>query len=99
MLAYYKKERIRGLDPAEYGDEPILYLCPEHDPSQARCDENPSSWYVPSDAQLSGLVSDFQFRHAPQAYTSRARLLVLPCQLLLFTGPPTIAVVVWMHSR
>jgi hypothetical protein len=47
-----------------YGTEPIYYLVGEYSEENA-ADIWEHSWYIKNEQQLSGLLTDFKFRHAP----------------------------------
>ena len=46
------------------------------------------SWYVRQEDQLSGLLTDFHFRHDPNAYPRPNQRLVAMMRLVFFAVPP-----------
>ena len=89
LLRHYATTPISGLDPEEYGTEPIYYLVSEYDESNASPPAQwTQSWYVRQEDQLSGLLTDFHFRHDPNAYPRPNQRLVAMMRLVFFAVPP-----------
>jgi acetyl esterase/lipase len=93
VLKYYTKTPIRGLDPEEYGTDPIYYLVGEYASENAYDDEKQwvHSWYIKESWQFAGLISDFHVRHDPNAYEKiwSPRIWILKAVFWgsLFAGP------------
>ena len=67
LLKYYATKRIEGLDPNEYGTDPIYYLVSEYSANNATEDYD-QSWYIKDEDMYAGLLTDFHFRHRPSDY-------------------------------
>ena len=67
---YYTATAIAGLDPNEYGTDPINYLVGEYDETQAYDDPKlwHRSWYIRREWKLAGLLTDYTVRHNPADY-------------------------------
>jgi len=95
VLAFYEKAEVQGLDVEEYGPDPIKYLVTDFDASQC----TPDSWYVHEDEDGAGLITDFQFRHAPTKYPKKARRLILALKMGFFIIPTVGTLLVWRHQH
>ena len=100
LLRFYASTPISGLDPDEYGTEPIYYLVGEYNEANASSPEEGSqSWYVRQEDQLAGLLTDFHFRHQPSAYPRPNQRLVALMRLVFFCVPPVaLALCVALNS-
>eukprot|EP00516_Mucochytrium_quahogii_P013684 CAMPEP_0203802416 /NCGR_PEP_ID=MMETSP0100_2-20121128/12069_1 /ASSEMBLY_ACC=CAM_ASM_000210 /TAXON_ID=96639 /ORGANISM=" , Strain NY0313808BC1" /LENGTH=770 /DNA_ID=CAMNT_0050709625 /DNA_START=95 /DNA_END=2407 /DNA_ORIENTATION=+ len=92
-IKYYSTTAIAGLDPNEYGTDPIYYLVSEYDPANAYDDPETqwvNSWYVREDWDLLGALSDFHFKHSPDEY-SRPWTAKVPLFRVVYFATPLIA--------
>ena len=90
LLRHYDRTAIAGLDPDAYGEEPIYYLVSEYDESNSYGPlEWSKSWYVRQGDPLAGLLTDFHFRHDPEAYPRPSKRLIALMRLVFFCVPPT----------
>ena len=91
LLKYYATKRIEGLDPNEYGTDPIYYLVDEYDEGNASGAESKSqwdgSWYIKQEDKVAGLLTDFHFRHSPEAYSRPNDALIRRLRLLFVAAP------------
>jgi len=89
LLHRYSRLAISGLDPAEYGDEPIYYIVTEYDPNNATVDWE-GSWYIREDESVAGLLTDFKFRHDPGSYATPNAKLIRWLRYVFFCVPPAV---------
>ena len=91
LLRHYASTPVHGLDPEEYGTDPIYYLVDEYDEGNASGAESKSqwdgSWYIKQEDKVAGLLTDFHFRHSPEAYSRPNDALIRRLRLLFVAAP------------
>ena len=91
-------QAIDGLDPKEYGTDPIYYLCPEYSADNAYDDQDAqwvNSWYVRTDWELAGLLTDFSFRHHPGDYAQPNRRTIGWIRVVFLATPVCAPLLCW----
>lgn len=89
------KTLIRDLPKEDYPD-PIYYLYPEYDISNAVYDDGKytdGGWYLVEDEEKAGLLSDYRIRHNPEKYKKPyAEGIGQWLERALFVVPPLVVI-------
>lgn len=84
VFEHYAGTKIEGLDPKDYGTEPIYYIVTEY----AESNSSETGWYVVESDQRSGLLTDFRYRHQPGRYPQPHKETTGLLRALYFAVPP-----------
>lgn len=96
LLRFYAAKAISGLDPQEYGTDPIYYIVHEYSESNVDADgEWANSWYVKEEDKFAGLLTDFTFRHSPEDYKRPNRVNIIILRIFFFIAPVAATTGCW----
>lgn len=88
LLRFYSQKSISGLDPKEYGVDPIYYIVTEYSESNVDPDGVwANSWYVKEGDGSAGLLTDFMFRHCPEDYRRPNTIVIILLRISFFMAP------------
>ena len=91
---FYSRLPVVGLDQSVYGTEPIYYLVVDYSEENAtpRWED---SWYIRKDQMLSGLLTDFRFRHLSGAYPTPNEINIERLRVAFFCTPALTMLLCW----